>query len=227
MISPKEALKTVPLFSSLTDKELESLGKVAFVREYDKNEMIIHKHDEGDTFFSLIGGRVKVVLADDEGKEFIVGILQPNEFFGELALLDGEPRSASVVAIDKTEVLVVRRDDFLRLFTTNPEMAKKVIAVLGKRLRNANEHIESLAFLDVCGRLARILLDMGGESGKEVEAGIEISVTHSRTELANLVGTTRETLTRALKTLETMGYIRIRKNTFIITNTMGLKNRVY
>lgn len=227
MISAKEALKKVPLFSSLTDKELDSFGKLAFVREYDKNETIIHKQDEGDTFFSLISGRVKVVLTDDEGKEFIVGILQPTEFFGELALLDGEPRSASVVAIDKTEVLVLRRDDFLKLFTSNPEMAKKVIAVLGRRLRNANEHIESLVFLDVCGRLARILLDMAVEGGREVDAGIEISVAHSRTELANLVGTTRETLTRALKTLETMGYIRIRKNTFVITNTIGLKNRVY
>jgi CRP/FNR family transcriptional regulator, cyclic AMP receptor protein len=227
MITTKEALKQVPLFSNLADGELESLSKAALVKEYDKNDTIIHKADEGDSFFSLVSGRVKVVLTDDEGKEFIVGILQPLEFFGEMALLDGEPRSASVVAIEKTEVVVLKRDDFLRQFTTNPEMAKKVISVLGRRLRHANEHIESLVFLDVCGRLARVLLDMAAETGKSLDDGIEFTVTHSRTELANLVGTTRETLTRALKTLETMGYIRIKKNTFVITNTTGLKNRMY
>jgi len=227
MISTKEALKKVPLFSNLSNNELEVLSEAAAVREYDKNETIIQKQDEGDSFFSLVSGRVKVVLTDDEGKEFIVGILQPLEFFGEMSLLDGEPRSASVVAIEKTEVIVLKRDDFLRQFVSNPEMAKKVIAVLGKRLRHANEHIESLVFLDVCGRLARVLLDMATESGKEVDGGIEFSITHSRTELANLVGTTRETLTRALKTLETMGYIKIKKNTFLITNTTGLKNRMY
>ncbi len=227
MISVKEALKQVPLFSNLSDAELSVLGKEATVREYEKNDTIIHKADEGDSFFSLISGRVKVVLTDDEGKEFIVGILQPKEFFGEMSLLDGEPRSASVVAIEKTEVVVLRREDFLRLFTANASLAKKVISVLGRRLRNANEHIESLVFLDVCGRLARILLDMAGEAGKPCDGGIEISVSHSRTELANLVGTTRETLTRALKTLETMGYIKIRKNIFIITSTNGLKNRMY
>jgi CRP/FNR family transcriptional regulator, cyclic AMP receptor protein len=227
MITAKEALKTVPLFSNLSDAEIEILSKSVSVREYDKNETIIHKQDEGDTFFSLISGRVKVVLTDDEGKEFIVGILQPLEFFGELSLLDGEPRSASVVAIEKTEVMALKRDDFLNQFTSNAVMAKKIISVLGKRLRHANEHIESLVFLDVCGRLARILLDLATESGKQIDDGIEFTVTHSRTELANLVGTTRETLTRALKTLETMGYIRIKKNTFIITNTTGLKNRMY
>ncbi|MFA6450673.1 MAG: Crp/Fnr family transcriptional regulator [bacterium] len=227
MIATNEALKKVPLFSNLSASELESLSKEASIREYEKNETIIHKQDEGDSFFSLVSGRVKVVLTDDEGKEFIVGILQPLEFFGEMALLDGEPRSASVVAIEKTEVIVLKREDFLRQFTTNPEMAKKVIAVLGKRLRHANEHIESLVFLDVCGRLARVLLDLAAETGKEMDDGIEFTVSHSRTELANLVGTTRETLTRALKTLETMSYIRIRKNTFVITNTTGLKNRMY
>ena len=227
MITAKEALKTVPLFSNLSDAELDSLSKLVLVREYEKNETIIQKHDEGNSFFSLVSGRVKVVLTDDEGKEFIVGILQPKEFFGELALLDGEPRSASVVAIEKTEVVVLRREDFLHQFTTNPAMAKKIIAVLGKRLRHANENIESLVFLDVCGRLARILLDLANESGKKFDDGIEFTVSHSRTELANLVGTTRETLTRALKILETMGYIRIKKNTFVITNTTGLKNRIY
>lgn len=227
MVTAKEALKNVPLFSGLSDAELEILSRDSYMKKYDKNEFIIHKHDKGDTFFALVAGRVKVVLTDDEGKEFIVDVLRPQEFFGELALLDGEPRSADVVAIEPTEVVVLRREDFIRQFTTNPEIAKKVINVLGKRLRSANEHIESLVFLDVCGRLARILLDTAAETGKEVEGGIEIEVAHRRAELANLVGTTRETLSRALKTLESMGYIKVHKNIFLITSKAGLKNRMY
>jgi CRP/FNR family transcriptional regulator, cyclic AMP receptor protein len=227
MTTSKEALKNVPLFSDLSDSEIDILSKDSYVKKYDKNEMIIHKQDEGDTFFALISGKVKVVLTDDEGKEFIVDILNPQEFFGEMSLLDGEPRSADVVAIEPTEVVALKRDDFMTQFTTHPHIAKKIIKVLGKRLRGANEHIESLVFLDVCGRLARILLDTAKESGKDVVGGIEIEVVHRRADLANLVGTTRETITRALKTLETMGYIKINKNSFLITNKAGLKNRVY
>lgn len=226
MISVKEALSQVPLFSDLTEDEINILSDLTRIRKYDKNETIIHKLDEGDAFFSLVSGRVKVVLNDDEGKEFIVEIMGEKDFFGELALLDGEPRSASVVAMEPTEAVVIRRQDFLDTLEANPKLSRKIIKELVKRLRRTNEHIESLAFLDVCGRLARVLLDMGKETGSESEGGLEVSITHNRTELANLVGTTRETLTRALKTLETMKYIKVRKNGFLLTNIDGLKNRM-
>jgi len=226
-MTTKEVFEKVPLFSDLTGNELEALSKASTYKKYDKDEIIIHKQDEGDSFFSIVSGRVKVVLADDEGKEFIVGILQSQEFFGELSLIDGEPRSATVVAIEPTEVVTLGREDFIKQFTSHPDIAIKVLRVLGRRLRNANESMESLVFLDVCGRLARILLDMAREDGISSAEGIEIKVTHKRTELASLVGTTRETLTRALKTLEIMGYINIKKNSFIIKSADGLKSRVY
>ena len=223
----RQALQKVPLFESLNEQELNLLGNVSSVKGFDKNQTIIQKSDEGDTFFSIISGKVKVILSDEEGKEYIVGILKPLEFFGELALLDGEPRSAYVVALERTDVLVLKREDFLHLIITNPELCIKIVGVLGRRLRKANEHIESLVFLDVCGRLARLILDLGEQQGKRTDDGTLIEIEYSRTELANLIGTTRETLTRALKTLETMGYIAIRKNKIIITNEPGLRTRMY
>lgn len=224
----KHALKNVPLFASLSEKELSLLAGVSTSKRFEKSQTIIHKSDQGDTFFSILSGKVKVVLTDEEGKEYIVGILKPLEFFGELALLDGEPRSASVVALDSTEVLVLRRDDFLKQITHNPELCIKIVGVLGDRLRKANHQIESLVFLDVCGRLARMLLDMAEQQEPQTTAqGMVLEIDYSRTELANLVGTTRETLTRALKTLENMGYIEIKKNKLVITNEAGLRNRMY
>ena len=107
MIETVQALKKVPLFTNLSDAELKLLSSASSVKAFVKNQIIIHKSDEGDTFFSILSGKVKVVLTDEEGREYIVGILKQNEFFGELALLDGEPRSASVVAMTRTEVVVV------------------------------------------------------------------------------------------------------------------------
>lgn len=217
------------MLSDLSDEELEILSKVATVRKYEKNETIIHKSDEGDSFFSLISGRVKVVLTDDEGKEFIVEILQDNDFFGELSLLDGEPRSATIVALEPTETVSLRRKEFIDQLLKHPKISIKVLAIMAKRLRKSNDQIGSLAFLDVCGRLARVLLDMARGQNDEQTDGIRINVSHNRTELANLVGTTRETLTRALKTLESMGYLKIsrnQKNVFIVTNVEGLKSRI-
>ena len=221
------ALKKVPIFSDLTDKELDLLLLVTTTTTYGKNETIIHRQDEGDTFFLIMKGRVKVVLDDDEGKEFIVGILTDPDFFGEISLLDGEPRSASVVAMDPTEVIMMKREDFLVQITRHPEMCIKILTVLGRRLRKANQNIESLVFLDVCGRVARVLIEMSETQGKDEPEGTLIRIEHNRVELANLVGTTRETLTRALKTLEHMGYIRIKRNAFLITNKSGLYQRIY
>jgi len=224
----KQALKKVPLFASLSEKELDLLDSVSSSKSYDKNQMIIHKSDEGDTFFSIITGKVKVVLTDEEGKEYIVGILKSMEFFGELALLDGEPRSATVVALEPTEVVVIRREDFLKQVTCNPELCIKIVGVLGARLRKANKQIADLAFLDVCGRLASMLLGLAEtQESPRTDQGIVVDIDYSRTELANLVGTTRETLTRGLKTLENMGYILLKKNKLIITNETGLRNRMY
>lgn len=224
----KLALQKVPLFTSLTDSQIDLLENLSTTRTFEKGQTIIHKSDRGDTFFSILEGKVRVILTDEEGKEFIVGILKQFDFFGELSLLDGEPRSATIVAQETTNVLVIKRDDFLRLITSHPEMCIKILEVLGTRLRKANQHIESLVFLDVCGRLARMLLDMGESTdASKTEQGTVIEIEYSRTDLANLVGTTRETLTRALKTLENMGYILIRKNKLVITNENGLRTRMY
>lgn len=220
------ALKEVPLFNDFSAKELKVLEQTAQVRSYGKGDEIVHRSEEGDTFFSIVEGRVKVILADDEEKEYILGVLRPKEFFGELALLDGEPRSATVVALEETEVMALQRDDFLKQIKNHPELCIKLMVVLGRRLRNANESIESLAFKDVCGRLAKMILDMAETSGEKQDDGIHVPLEYSRTELAHQIGTTRETLTRALKTLQSMGHIKVRRKSLLITSEKGLQDRV-
>ncbi|MEW5945609.1 MAG: Crp/Fnr family transcriptional regulator [bacterium] len=220
------ALREVPLFNEFSQRELKVIAQAATVRRYEKNEVIIHKLERGDTFFSIIDGRVKVILSDEDGKEFIVDVLKPKEFFGELALLDGEPRSATVVAQEPTEVLVLTREEFLNQLKKHPELGIKIMRVLGRRLRRANQRIESLAFMDVCGRLAGTLIDLAASSGEKQSDGVNVPLDFSRTELANLVGTTRETLTRALRTLQSMGYIKIKKKFVVVTNMKGLEGRM-
>lgn len=220
------ALKEVPMFMEFSPKELKVLEQTAQVRRYAKGEEIVHRSEAGDTFFSILDGRVKVILTDDEEKEYILGVLRPKDFFGELALLDGEPRSATVVALEPTEVLALKRDDFLDQIKKHPEICIKLMVELGRRLRKANHSIESLAFKDVCGRLAKMILDMAEISGEKEAGGISVPVEYSRTEMAHQIGTTRETLTRALKTLQSMGLIKVRRKNLFISSEKGLEGRV-
>ncbi|MFH1538482.1 MAG: Crp/Fnr family transcriptional regulator [bacterium] len=222
----QSALREVPLFSDFSAKELKVLEQTAQVRQYGKGDEIVHRSEEGDTFFSILEGKVKVILTDDESKEYILGVLRPKEFFGELALLDGEPRSATVVALEETEVLALQRDDFLQQIKKHPELCIKLMIVLGRRLRKANQSIESLAFKDVCGRLAEMILDLAESTGENKDEGILVPLEYSRTELAHQIGTTRETLTRALKTLQSMGNIQVKRKSLLITSEKGLRDRI-
>ncbi|PYQ33327.1 MAG: hypothetical protein DMF57_09895, partial [Acidobacteria bacterium] len=146
-------------------------------------------------------GQVKVTMISPEGKEIILSLLGPGEFFGEMALLDDEPRSATVVATEALELVTIWRSDFLQILGENFTIAKKVLAELSKRLRNASNRIESLATMDVYGRLARFFLDLAREQGKTLDNGYVAVTRPTHQAIANMIGTSRETVSRLIHDL--------------------------
>lgn len=220
-------LKKIPLFSSLKDEELEAIYKVAIIKKFKKDHFILLENEGGDTLFVIITGKVKVTVFSELGKEVIFSILEDGDFFGDMSLLDGNPRSASVVAVEDSEVRMIRRLDFIRILENHPSIALKLLEELTFRLRKADERIESLAFLDVTGRVAGILLQLASEKGVHLSDGVLIKSRPTHQELANMIGTTRETVTRVLKQLERKNYIIISGKDITIIDPESFKSDLY
>lgn len=202
-----ELLENVPLFAGLGGMEIRSLAEVAMVRHVSIDTIILLAEEEGDTLFVIVNGRVKVTVMSEDGREVILSILKDGDIFGEMSLLDGKPRSASVISTEETEVIMLRRSDFLARLTTNPEMATKMLATLASRLRRTNRQVESLALLNVYGRIAGTLLQLAEDQGVKTPQGITIPERPIHQEIANMAGTTRETVSRVLTDLERRGYV--------------------
>lgn len=200
-------LRNVSLFESLDQQELEALSDVTFTRTFSKDNVIILAEEEGDTLFILKKGQVKVSIVSEGGREVILSLLGPGSVFGELSLLDGKPRSANVVATEETDLLMLRRVDFLQLIYKTPQIATALLAELATRMRKTDRQIEGLALLDVTSRISDTLLQLATEQGAETADGVTIESRPTHQELANMSGTTRETVSRVLKRLEGQGYI--------------------
>ena len=202
-----ELLRRVPLFEGLDDGELGAFSQVALLRKFPRERVVIMAEDEGDTLFVIHSGQVKVSIVSEDGREVILSILVEGDFFGEMSLVDGNPRSANVTTMQDTELLMIRRADFLHLIQKTPQIAIKLLAVLAGRLRKTDRKIEGLALSDVTGRITQTLLQLAEEQGKPTGDGILIPNRPTHQELANMSGTTRETVSRILKRLENQGYI--------------------
>ncbi|MEE3257940.1 MAG: Crp/Fnr family transcriptional regulator [Candidatus Latescibacterota bacterium] len=200
-------LRNVSLFESLDQQELEALSDLAFTRTFSKDNVIILAEEEGDTLFIIKKGQVKVSIVSEEGREVILSLLGESSVFGELSLLDGKPRSANVVATEETDLLMLRRADFVQLIYKTPQIATALLAELATRLRKTDRQIEGLALLDVTSRISETLLQLATEQGTETVDGVVIESRPTHQELANMSGTTRETVSRVLKRLEEQGYI--------------------
>ncbi len=222
-----ELLKKIPLFSSLKEDELEAIKKVSITKKFKKDHLILLEDEEGNTLFIIIYGKVKVTAFSEHGKEVIFSILYDGDFFGDMSLLDGKPRSASVVAIEESELRLIRRPDFIRLLEKHPRISLTLLEELTSRLRKADQRIESLALLDVTGRVAGILLQLAEDKGRHTNDGIIIKSRPTHQELANMAGTTRETVTRVLKQLEQKSYISMSGKDLTIINPEIFKRDLY
>ena len=209
-------LRRVPLFDCLGDRELAALADLTFARTFEKGQLIILVDEPGDTLFIIRSGQVKVSLIHEDGREFILSLLTEGEVFGELALLDDEPRSANVVAFEETELLMLKRVDFLQLVQGIPAIAVALLEELASRLRRTDEQVGGLALLDVHTRVAKTILRLAADRGKETNDGVLIEQRPTHQQLANMAGTTRETVTRALRQLERDGYIVCRGREILI-----------
>ena len=210
-------LRNVPLFSDLSDKDLEDISKLAATRTYPKNTIIISEGDDSDSLYAVLSGKVKVYLSDDEGREIIINILSEGEYFGELALLDDSPRSASVMTLEETKLAVISKAAFEESLSRNPPMALHIIRELSSRLRSLTRNVKSLALMDVYGRVARTLLDMAEPTGNDK---LEIRQKLTQRDIASMVGASREMVSRILKDLSTGGYITIQNKTITINEKL-------
>ena len=194
-------LKGVPLFSNLSDRQLNILYKAGVINKSEKGNIIVHQHEPGDTFYIVISGRAKVTLLNEDGKEIVLSVLKGGDFFGELSLLDNEPRSANVIIVEDTSLFSLTRTQFYQLISARPNILRKVLKEICTRLRDADEKIGSLAFLDVYGRTIRILQQMAHDQGIKTRNGIEILNAPTHQELSGMVGASREAITRIIRIL--------------------------
>ncbi len=196
-------LRNVPLFSGLDETELDRLSRVAGRRRAGRGEQVVRAGESADALLVLLTGRAKVTNFDEEGREIILAWLGPGEFFGEMGLIDGSPRSASVVAVENCELLTIGKSEFQRCMQDNFQVALKLMQILVRRLREADRNIESLALLDVYGRVARLLLNLSEEQGGKRMVKQKIS----KQDMARMIGASREMVSKVMRDLEVGGYI--------------------
>ena len=213
-----ERLRHVPLFSHLSELELARVLAAARTRTHTRNSIILFENDPGDALFVVLAGEVKVVLAGEDGREVILSILKEGDFFGEMALIDDRPRSATVVATADSILLVLRRADFQACLEENPRIAFGLLQELSRRLRLADDKIGALVLLDVNGRIARLLLTLADEHD-----GLSVPRTVTHHTIAQMIGSTRETVTRTLREMQERGLVRITKDRISVLDRAGLE----
>ncbi len=212
-------LATVPLFTTLPPDERGRLADMVREKGYPKGSVILFEDDPGDAMYVIRQGRVKVVLVADDGREVILGILGPGEHFGELSLLDDQPRSAHVIAMEDAQLLVLRREDFRRRADANPVVVWALAQALSLRLRRADDQIAALVLLDVPGRIARLLLD----AAEPTTGVVERPLTHQT--IAHLIGASRETVSRALREFQDAGWVAAERRRLRLVDRGALERR--
>jgi|FLYL01.1.fsa_nt_gi CRP-like cAMP-binding protein len=219
-----ELLRKVPLFKGLSEEGLRGLAQQLHRRTFRRGTMIFHKDQAGDALYIVRSGRVRIFLPTEHGDELTVEEVGPEEVFGELALLDGRPRSASAETLEDTVLYTISRPDFTQYVTATPRFAVALIELLSNRLRHATEYAESLAFLDVHARLARRLLEIAGRRGVKKDGVTEVDI-GTQAELAKSVGATRERVNRALAAFRSQGLIEVRGRRIALLDLARLRQR--
>ena len=205
-------LKSVPLFAAFTDQQIKTLLSYVQHRSYARNVYVMQAGDETDSIYVLLSGKAKVLINDEQGHEVILGYMGAQDFFGEMGILDDQPRSASVYTLEACEMLRLSKDGFMSCLKENTEVAMLVIRNLVRRLRAADRKIESLALVDVSGRVARILLDIA----EEIDGRLVVQRTPAKQDIARQIGASREMVSRVVKDLEQRGLLRAERRSMVI-----------
>ena len=207
ILSNADLLRRVPLFALLTESQAQQIADAVIKRRFKRGDRIVEQGLKSNALYIILSGRARVLASDSRGREVILATLQPGDYIGEMSLIDNEPHSATVRAEVQTDVLMLGRSEFARCMPESSSMAYAVMRVLVQRLRHSVRNIESLALMDVYGRLARVLLE---NAQRDANGCLVIHDKISRLDLAKMVGASREMVTRVMKDLEQRGFVTVR-----------------
>ena len=220
-------LKQVPLFAGLADEDIRGLMALAKRRTFRSGEVIFHREDPGQVLYVIKEGKVKISLISPDGQEISLVVFGKGECFGEFAILDGLPRSADVVALEKVECYTLQRSDFHNAIMKNPKIAIQIIEVLTRRLRSTDQMVEDLIFLDVYGRVAKKLLELADTHGTKVDDGTRIDVRLTQQEIASMVGASRESVNKVMGYFTDKNFISADKYKITLHRISDLERRIY
>ncbi|NLU36102.1 MAG: Crp/Fnr family transcriptional regulator [Clostridiales bacterium] len=216
-------LRKIPYFSNIDDHELQAIADIMIERSYDKGRVLFMEGEFGEAVHFVIEGRVKIYKTSENGKEHILYIAGPGDIFAEVILFNEVNYPATAEVMEKSRIGKIRNEDLEQVLKAHPSMAVAIIKVLNKRLIDAQQRVKSLALDNTHGRTARMLMKLAMEHGVKTEKGVELELSISRQELANMVGTTRETVTRVLMAFKKYNLIEIERNTIRIPQPEKLK----
>lgn len=202
-------LKDVPIFSDLEESSLNQILELGIIKVYNKDEIILNEDDAGTSLFVIVSGKVKISRSSKDGKEVILSIMNESDFFGEMAILDGFSRSANVTALEKSKLFIIQRNDFLKLIRNHTEVSLALLQELTQRLRASGMKIKALSLKDAEGKVASVILQLADEIGKIKQGVVEIEKLPYQHELANMAGTSRETISRTLHSFAKKGLVEL------------------
>jgi len=222
----EQALQVVPFFTNLKREESGELASHLVLRHFNNGQVIFHHGDPGGLLYIISRGKVKITHSTPEGQEALLAILGVGDFFGELALLDDSPRSATAEALEHTETLTLHRADFMRFIKSNPDFAMQVLQTMARHIRRLNSQLSDIFFLDLPGRLARTLLLLAEQHGRSADDGLLIDLTLTQTDLAEMTGATRVSINKTLGRFRRAGWVKAKGRRFTILDPDALENLI-
>lgn len=218
-------LASTDLFGQLDEASIEALAARATQRKYPKGQLLFYQGDPAGSLFIMKEGLVKVFLTSEDGDEMLLVTLHPPETFGELALLDGSSRSASAQALEPTTVVELNRQVFLDVIQSNPTMTDALLRSMGGLLRRLTEQASDLVFLDLHGRVAKLLVTLSDARGVANDVGIELDLRLTQTDIASMVGGSRQSINQILKSFEERGYLSLQGKRVLLREPARLRKR--
>lgn len=209
MSTSSDFLYYVPIFSDLPEETIEQIAQVGVKKTFPKDTIILMEEDESGALFVIVSGKVKVTRTSNDGREVILNILSESDIFGEMALLDGLTRSATVTALEDSELFIIQRNQFLEFLKEHPEISIALMQELSKRLRTADMQIKSLSLKDAEGKVATVIVQLANDHGRIRQGAVEIEKLPLQQDLANMAGTSRETISRTLHSFAKKGLIEL------------------
>jgi CRP-like cAMP-binding protein len=226
MTHPEILLRQVPLFRSLRAEDSQHIAALLQKQTLRKGDSLFRKGEEGHSLYMITTGKIKIIRQSRDGDEVILAVLSTGDFCGEMSLLDGLPRSADAVAVEETQLYGLNRKDFLAYVMNNETAVKDILSALSKRLRKADDFLEDIFFLKVAARLAKKLIELAGSNGFWEEDGGPIKLSVTQKDLAGMIGTTRESVNKELRSLREKNLIALSGNAILIQNMEGLQKRI-